>query len=94
MPLYDFECQDGHRFESIVPMDRRQDPIQCEGRVTAMPLSPDAEPGERRCMRMAERIISHSSPDTMLDHGYGANRDAAMAGKYDPLRPSSRGVRK
>jgi hypothetical protein len=48
-----------------------------------------------RCPLMAKRIeISHARPSTMLDYGLGANRDAAREGRYDPNRPSTRGVRK
>ena len=30
MPLYEYECVNGHRFEAIRPMERRGDPIHCD----------------------------------------------------------------
>lgn len=80
MPLYDFECGDGHRFEAVVPLAARQQPIPCQAPT---------------CPLVAHRIeICHARPSTMLDYGLGANRDAAREGRYDPNRPSTRGVRK
>lgn len=29
MPLYEYGCSRGHRFEVIRPIDRRHDPIRC-----------------------------------------------------------------
>lgn len=30
MPLYEYECANGHRFEVLRPMDRRDEPIRCD----------------------------------------------------------------
>lgn len=30
MPIYEYECPEGHRFEVLRPMDRRNDPIHCQ----------------------------------------------------------------
>lgn len=30
MPLYEYECQNGHRFEVLRPMSQRNDPVHCE----------------------------------------------------------------
>lgn len=80
MPMYDFQCHEGHGFERVVPIAARDELIACE------------EPG---CAAVAHRVeISHAHPGTMLDYGLGANRDAAREGRYDPNRPSKRGVRK
>jgi putative FmdB family regulatory protein len=29
MPTYEYECEDGHRWEDQRPMDARRDPIEC-----------------------------------------------------------------
>lgn len=29
MPLYEYECPKGHRFEMFRPIDRRNDPVRC-----------------------------------------------------------------
>jgi hypothetical protein len=84
-PLYDYCCSAEHRFEKLVPIAERERPVACEGSGT------DGRP----CALDARRVeISHARPSTMLDHGLGANRDAAREGRYDPNRPSMRGVRK
>lgn len=36
MPLYDFECPHGHRFEKNVSMAKRDQPIPCEGLVNRL----------------------------------------------------------
>lgn len=36
MPMYQFECPHGHTFEKVVPMDKRRDPIPCEGTVNQL----------------------------------------------------------
>ncbi len=78
--MYDFQCAAGHRFEKVVPLDARNRRVDCEG---------------AGCALSAHRIeICHARPSTMLDYGLGANRDAAREGRYDPNRPSTRGVRK
>ena len=85
MPLYDYICSAGHRFEKVVPMADRHRLVTCEGK----------QDDGRRCPLDAARVeICHARPSTMLDYGLGANRDAARAGRYDPNRPSTRGVRK
>lgn len=30
MPLYEYECPEGHKFEKIRPIDQRNDPIHCQ----------------------------------------------------------------
>ena len=85
MPLYDYQCHAGHTFEKVVPLAKRQLPIECEG------LTDGGPP----CMHQASRVeISHAHPSALLDYGLAANRDAAREGRYDPNRPSKRGVRK
>jgi hypothetical protein len=92
MPLYDFHCDAGHRFERVVPLAQRNEPIACEG---GPPKSGDAGAARLPCPLPANRVeIAHARPSTMLDYGLGANRDAAREGRYDPNRPSTRGVRK
>jgi hypothetical protein len=84
-PMFDFECIAGHRFEKVVPLAERHDVIACAV------VDDSGQP----CALDARRIeICHARPSTMLDHGLGANRDAAREGRYDPNRPSTRGVRK
>jgi hypothetical protein len=79
-PMYDFACSAGHRFERVVPIAVRNEPIACD---------------DSGCSLLATRIeICHARPSTMLDYGLAANRDAALQGRYDPNRPSTRGVRK
>lgn len=29
MPLYEYECAKGHRFETLRPIDQRNEPIHC-----------------------------------------------------------------
>ena len=36
MPLYDFECPHGHRFEHVCTMAKRDEPIPCEGTVNQL----------------------------------------------------------
>ena len=36
----------------------------------------------------------HNNPRGCLDHGLGANRDAAREGRYDPAKPNTRGLAK
>ena len=76
MPLYDFECPGGHRFERICPMDKRGEEVPCE---------------EASCALRAKQVFgTHSNPSSMLDHGSASNRDAAREGRYDPLKPNTR----
>lgn len=80
MPMYDWECPKGHEFEENVPVAVRKDPIGCQS---------------EGCREMATRVeISHSCPGTMLDYGLGLNREAVETGRYDPLKPIQRGVRR
>lgn len=95
MPLYDFECPHGHRFEKMVSMDRCGDPIPCEGKVPQIQLA-TSDGGDELpvvmvpCALQAATVISHSNPAGSLDHGSSNNRDAAREGRYDPLNPSRR----
>jgi hypothetical protein len=85
MPMYGYSCAAGHEFERVVAIADRHLPIACEGK------RDDGQP----CPLSANRIeICHARPSAMLEYGLGANRDAAREGRYDPLRPSTRGVRK
>ena len=78
--MYDWECPEGHEFESMVRIAVRQEPIPCQA---------------DGCGLIATRIeISHSCPGTMLDYGLGLNREALEKGTYDPLKPIQRGVRR
>ena len=36
MPLYDFECPHGHRFERQCLIAERNDPVRCEGKVNQL----------------------------------------------------------
>jgi hypothetical protein len=79
MPMYDWECPAGHRFESVVLMAYRDEPLACQA---------------DDCVEMATRIeISHSNPAAMIDYGFGLNREALEKGTYDPLKPVARGCR-
>lgn len=79
MPMYDWECPDGHRFEHVVSIADRNKLIPCQ---------------VEGCTHVAERIeISHSNPGTMLEYGFGLNREALQKGTYDPLNPINRGIR-
>lgn len=91
MPLYDFECTAGHRFEKNVPSAEFNTPVPCEAVSFQTDLHP---PVPTYCDRQATGIITHSNPRGLLDHGLGANRDAALAGNWDPNRPITRGVRR
>ena len=93
MPLYDFECPHGHRFEKKVPMDECEKPIPCAGSVTQMRLelaTDDLAPpmAEVPCVLQATMVIAHSNPGGALGHGASNNRDAAREGRYDPLNPN------
>lgn len=78
--MYDFECPVGHRFERNVRMADRDAPVQCE--------EPD---GTVHCGLAATRVeIAFSPSNAILDHGLGANRDAAREGRYDPANPTRR----
>lgn len=96
MPLYEFLCDLGHRFERVVPIADRNTPVPCEGIVEERPHDPTAIASRHLpCSLLARRVeICHARPSTLLHYGLGANRDAAREGRYDPLRPSTRGVRK
>ena len=99
MPLFDYFCEAGHRFEKVVPIANRNEPIPCEGVLEQVALHDGGGaikvPKGAACPLIAKRVeISHARPSMMLDYGLGANRDAAREGRYDPLRPSTRGVRK
>jgi putative FmdB family regulatory protein len=74
MPLYDFECVAGHRFERLVPVAERHLPIACP---------------EKGCGQDGKAIISHSNPAALLDHGFGRNNYNAQKGTYDPNRPAT-----
>lgn len=92
MPLYDFECSNGHRFEESASLARREEAIPCQGTIDG---ADGGQPASVTCPLLAHRVqICHARPSTMLDYGLGANRDAARQGRYDPNRPSTRGVRK
>lgn len=41
MPLYDFECPHGHRFERLVLLSESDTPIPCEGIVNRLLLDSD-----------------------------------------------------
>lgn len=95
MPLYDFECPHGHRFEKMVPMADCDKKIPCEGEVQQIQLADAPDIGEIpvktvACMLMAGTVIAHQNPAGMLDHGSSNNRDAAREGRYDPLNPNRR----
>ena len=99
MPLYDFQCPHGHRFEKVVAMAQCGESIPCEGEVPQMQINLDiSAPVDTvapivpvRCALRATQVIgAHNNPAGMLDHGSSANRDAAREGRYDPLNPSRR----
>lgn len=46
MPLYDFECPHGHRFERHCSMAERNTPIPCEGMVPQLLTDNDANKAE------------------------------------------------
>jgi len=43
-PMYDWECPHKHHFEAMVPMDQRDEPIQCVGKVARMIPDDELEP--------------------------------------------------
>jgi len=43
MPLYDFECPHGHRFERMCSMAERTEPVPCEGKVNQLASDEDVE---------------------------------------------------
>jgi putative FmdB family regulatory protein len=95
MPLYDFECPHGHRFEKMVSMSECNDAVPCEGQVPQIQLADAPDIGELPvamvpCALKATTVITHSNPAGSLDHGSSSNRDAAREGRYDPLNPSRR----
>lgn len=94
MPLYDFECPMGHRFEKLVSMSEASAAIPCEQAVPQMVKDTAVEDPPVvmvACPLEATRIFgTHSNPSAMLDHGSSSNRDAAREGRYDPLNPSRR----
>jgi hypothetical protein len=49
MPLYDFQCPHGHRFEHFCPMADRLKEIPCEGRVNQMVPDEIAEEALELC---------------------------------------------
>jgi hypothetical protein len=53
--------------------------------------TPCEEPG---CTAAATQIIAHSNPGGSLSHGAASNRDAALEGRYDPLNPNRRFMKK
>lgn len=80
MPMYDWECPEGHKFEANVMIADRNNTILCEDDV---------------CTEFATRIeIGHSCTEAMLDYGLGLNREALETGRYDPEKPIQRGVRR
>lgn len=101
MPLYDFECPRGHRFEHQVTIADREKAVPCTTKIEvadfdAPQFIEDGTPPpvtEKPCMLPAKKVITHSHPETLLDYGLGANRDAARAGTYNPANPIRRGVR-
>lgn len=96
MPLYDFECPHGHRFEHMAKMDECDDPIPCKGEVQQIQLDCVPDIGDPpvvivKCALLARQVVGfHSNPGGALDHGSSNNRDAAREGRYDPLNPSRR----
>jgi hypothetical protein len=96
MPLYDFECPHGHRFEKNVSMAECDVPVSCEGEVPQIQLADAPDIGDPpvvmvKCVLQAIQVIgAHNNPAGMLDHGSSSNRDAAREGRYDPLNPSRR----
>jgi len=75
MPLYEFECPQGHTFDAITAIGDRREPLPCE---------------EAGCSELAKMVIAHANPGGMLDHGSARNRDNAKEGRYDPLNPNTR----
>lgn len=122
MPLYDFECSHGHRFDHQCKISERNEEIPCKGMVNQLVevsedfdqesmdihmadmslLLPDgmfwqevvpdsgdyAIVREVPCVLKAKLVVTGSN----LHHNWGANRDAAREGRYDPLNPSRRGL--
>jgi len=93
MPLYDYQCPHGHRFEHSTKMADIDLPVACEGRVTQLQLDQAVECGEAPvlevpCALKATMVIAHSNPGGALGHGTSNNRDAAREGRYDPLNPN------
>jgi len=120
MPLYDYECPHGHRFEHVCPMADRDKPIPCEGSVNRLLNDEELEdlPAQAKwvsidqkgsngktiekvavvpvpCILKAQRIeIAFSDTNAILQCGVASNRDAAREGRYDPLNPNTRFIKK
>lgn len=95
MPLYDFECPHGHRFEKITSMADSDNLMPCEGLVPQLQLNGSDGEGDLPvamvpCMLQAAMVVTHSNPGGALQHNASANRDAAREGRYDPLNPNRR----
>ena len=94
MPLYDYECPHGHRFEHMAKLDEIDTPIPCEGKVDQVQLADAPDIGDVPivavpCALKAVQVMGqHNNPAGALGHGASNNRDAAREGRYDPLNPS------
>jgi hypothetical protein len=122
MPLYDFECRHGHRFEHQCKIAQRKEEIPCEGEVNQVveeevymqyessegglpsdlfwttlneeQLDGDVSAESRILMRKAPCQIKASliATGANLHHNWGANREDALADRYDPLYPNTRSI--
>lgn len=79
MPLYDFECPHGHRFDRQCRIAEREEEVPCEGMVNQ--LASDEERDEfRRLSEEADPVIVEGTEFKLvpLDHPEGeAPKDAA-----------------
>ena len=63
MPLYDFECPHGHRFEHMCPMADRLEEIPCEGKVNQLVADEIAE----KALAMLEHWAANPDEPKVID---------------------------
>lgn len=82
MPLYEYECKNGHRFEVKRPIDRRHDEIHCQ----------DCRAIARLVMSLSvwrmgfEWLKTAKMPDVPTDAGYHQEFDQAYSPAGDIYR--------
>jgi hypothetical protein len=57
MPLYDFECPHGHRFEYFCKMADRHEKVPCEGKVNQLVADEIADAAAKLCKESGEDTV-------------------------------------
>jgi len=70
MPIYEYECEDGHRFELMLSFDKADDQQWC--------LKQECGYGQVRCGLPAKRRTVPSSPAVSMFKGPGFTRSSNM----------------